>query len=35
QLAFHCFELISQLIEGETPSPLQRYLPASLQKRYR
>ena len=35
QLAFHCFELISQLFEGETPSPLQRYLPASLQKRYR
>lgn len=35
QLAWNCFELISQLIEGETPDTLRRMLPATLQKRYR
>jgi LacI family sucrose operon transcriptional repressor len=31
QLAWHCYDLISQLIDGNTPEPLQRYLPATLQ----
>ena len=35
QLAWHCYDLISQLIEGNTPEPLQRYLPATLQFRHR
>lgn len=34
QLAWHCYDLISQLIDGKTPQPLQRYLPATLQMRY-
>jgi LacI family sucrose operon transcriptional repressor len=35
QLAWHCYDLISQLIDGNTPEPLQRYLPATLQFRHR
>ena len=35
QLAWHCFDLISKLIEGETPQPLQRKLNATLQRRYK
>lgn len=35
QLAWHCYDLISQLIDGATPEPLQRYLPATLQIRHR
>ena len=35
QLAWHCFDLISKLIEGETPEPLQRKLAATLQRRYK
>ncbi|HKN03023.1 MAG TPA: LacI family DNA-binding transcriptional regulator [Buttiauxella sp.] len=35
QLAWHCFDLIGKLIEGETPEPLQRKLPATLQRRYK
>lgn len=34
QLAWHCYDLISQLIAGTTPELLQRYLPASLQIRH-
>jgi len=34
QLACHSFELSTQLIDGEMPAPLQRYLPKTLQKRY-
>ena len=34
QLAWHCYDLISQLIEGDTPETLQRYLPATLQFRH-
>jgi LacI family sucrose operon transcriptional repressor len=26
QLAWHCYDLISQLIDGNTPEPLRRYL---------
>ena len=35
QLAWHCFDLIGKLIEGETPQPLQRKLDATLQRRYK
>lgn len=35
QLAWHCYDLISQLIDGNAPEPLQRYLPATLQFRHR
>lgn len=35
QLAWHCFDLIGKLIEGETPEPLQRKLDATLQRRYK
>ena len=35
QLAGHCYDLISHLIEGNTPEPLQRYLPATLQFQHR
>jgi LacI family sucrose operon transcriptional repressor len=35
QLAWHCYDLISQLIDGNTPEPLRRYLPATLQIRHR
>ncbi|QXB22651.1 LacI family DNA-binding transcriptional regulator [Lelliottia amnigena] len=35
QLAWHCFDLIGKLIEGETPDPLQRKLDATLQRRYK
>lgn len=35
QLAWHCYDLISQLIDSNTPEPLQRYLPATLQFRHR
>ncbi len=31
QLAWHCYDLLSQLIDGQAPEPLQRYLPATLQ----
>ncbi len=27
QLAWHCYDLLSQLIDGQAPEPLQRYLP--------
>ena len=35
QLAWHCFDLIGKLIEGETPEPIQRKLDATLQRRYK
>ncbi|MFY9994071.1 MAG: LacI family DNA-binding transcriptional regulator [Leclercia sp.] len=35
QLAWHCFDLIGKLIEGEVPDPLQRKLDATLQRRYK
>ncbi|MDU3301943.1 MAG: transcriptional regulator, partial [Enterobacter ludwigii] len=35
QLAWHCFDLIGKLIDGETPQPLQRKLDATLQRRYK
>ncbi|SQB21930.1 D-fructose-responsive transcription factor [Citrobacter koseri] len=35
QLAWHCFDLIGKLIEGENPEPLQRKLKATLQRRYK
>jgi len=35
QLAWHCFDLIGKLIEGETPDPLHRKLDATLQRRYK
>ncbi|MGD1798156.1 transcriptional regulator, partial [Klebsiella pneumoniae subsp. pneumoniae] len=34
QLAWHCYDLLSQLIDGQAPEPLQRYLPATLQFRH-
>ncbi|MBL2104365.1 LacI family DNA-binding transcriptional regulator [Klebsiella pneumoniae] len=34
QLAWHCYDLLSQLIDGQAPEPLQRYLPATLQIRH-
>ncbi|SPW30883.1 Catabolite repressor/activator [Edwardsiella tarda] len=34
QLAYHCFDLISQLIDGVAPPSLQRYLPGTIQKRH-
>lgn len=34
-LAWHCFELLNQLINGETPQSRQRCLPATLQLRFR
>lgn len=34
QLARHCYDLLSQLIDGQAPEPLQRYLPATLQIRH-
>ncbi len=30
----HCYDLLSQLIDGQAPEPLQRYLPATLQIRH-
>jgi len=35
QLAWHCFDLIGKLIEGDVPEPLQRKLDATLQRRYK
>ena len=35
QLAWHCFDLIGKLIEGDVPDPLQRKLDATLQRRYK
>jgi len=35
QLAWHCFDLIGKLIEGDAPDPLQRKLDATLQRRYK
>jgi LacI family sucrose operon transcriptional repressor len=34
QLAFNCFEIITQLVDNQTPDPLQRKLPATLQWRH-
>lgn len=34
QLAYHCFEMITQLVNDEEPASLQRYLPATLQWRH-
>lgn len=34
QPAWHCYDLLSQLIDGQAPEPLQRYLPATLQIRH-
>ncbi|MDF7680156.1 LacI family DNA-binding transcriptional regulator [Enterobacteriaceae bacterium ESL0689] len=34
QLAWHCYDLISKLINGNTPSPLQYYLPTKLHIRH-
>lgn len=34
QLAWHCYDLVSHLIDGKTPQTLQRFLPATLQIRY-
>ncbi|MCW2476066.1 MULTISPECIES: substrate-binding domain-containing protein [unclassified Symbiopectobacterium] len=34
QLAYHCFEMITQLVNDEEPTALQRYLPATLQWRH-
>lgn len=34
QLAFHCYDLISKLIEGQSPTPRQRYLPAKIVRRH-
>ncbi len=34
QLAYHCFEMITQLVNEEEPTALQRYLPATLQWRH-
>ncbi|UJD94706.1 LacI family DNA-binding transcriptional regulator [Lelliottia amnigena] len=35
QLAWHCFDLIGKLIEGDVPDPLQRKLDATLQRRHK
>ncbi|ELY5815740.1 LacI family DNA-binding transcriptional regulator [Cronobacter turicensis] len=34
QLALDCFEMITQLVDDKEPTPLQRYLPATLQWRH-
>ncbi|MBS0970733.1 LacI family DNA-binding transcriptional regulator [Chimaeribacter arupi] len=34
QLAWNCFEMINQLIEGVPPQQPQRYLPAGIRKRH-
>jgi LacI family sucrose operon transcriptional repressor len=34
QLALDCFEMITQLVDDNEPTPLQRYLPATLQWRH-
>lgn len=35
QLAWHCFDLIGKLIEGDVPDPLQRKLDATLKRRHK
>lgn len=34
QLAYHCFEMLTQLVDENDPTPLQRHLPATLQWRH-